>query len=60
MMLTAVVISIFSVWLGLTLSYHFNTAGSATMAIVPIVLFFIVLTVTRLKPKRRESVNAHA
>ena len=60
MMLTAVVISIFSVWLGLTLSYHFNTAGSATMAIVPIVLFFIVLTVTRLKPKRREAVNAHA
>ncbi len=60
MMLTAAAISVFSVWLGLTLSYHLNTAGSATMAIVPIVLFFIVLTVTRLRPKRRESVNAHA
>lgn len=60
MMLTAIVISIFSVWLGLTLSYHLNTAGSATMAMVPIVLFFIVLTITRLKPKRRESVSSHA
>ncbi len=60
MMATSAVISLFSVWLGLTLSYHFNTAGSATMAIVPIVLFFIVLTITRLKPTRRESVSAHA
>lgn len=60
MMLTAAVISVFSVWLGLTLSYHFNTAGSATMAIVPIVLFFVVLTVTRLRTKHRESVRTHA
>ncbi len=60
MMITSVVISIFSVWLGLTLSYHFNTAGSATMAMVPIVLFFIVLTITRLKPQRPEVVEAHA
>lgn len=59
MMITAAIISVFSVWLGLTLSYHLNTAGSATMAIVPIVLFFIVLTFTRLRTLRREKVLSH-
>jgi len=59
MMLTAAIISVFSVWIGLTLSYHLNTAGSATMAIVPIVLFFIVLTFTRLRTLRRERVLSH-
>jgi len=33
MMLRAAVIAVVSVWLGLTLSYHLRTAGSATMAI---------------------------
>lgn len=60
MMITAAIISVFSVWLGLTLSYHLNTAGSATMAIVPIVLFFIVLTFTRLRTHQREKVLSHA
>lgn len=59
MMITAALISVFSVWLGLTLSFHLNTAGSATMAIVPIVIFFIVLAITRLTPRRREAVDAH-
>ncbi len=59
MMLTAAIISVFSVWIGLTLSYHLNTAGSATMAIVPIVLFFIVLAFTRLRTLRRERVLSH-
>ena len=59
MMITSVVISLFSVWLGLTLSYHLNTAGSATMALVPIVIFFIVLAAKRLTPQRRMSVEAH-
>jgi len=57
---TAALISVFSVWLGLTLSYHLNTAGSATMAIVPVVLFFIVLTFTRLRTIRKEKVASHA
>lgn len=48
MMALAVVIAVFSVWLGLMLSFYLDTAGSATMAIVPIVLFFVVLAVTRL------------
>jgi manganese/iron transport system permease protein len=59
MMLTAAIISVFSVWIGLTLSYHLNTAGSATMAIVPIVLFFVVLAFTRLRTLRREKVLSH-
>jgi manganese/iron transport system permease protein len=46
MMAMAAIIGLFSVWLGLTISYHFATAASATMALVPIVLFFAVLGVT--------------
>ena len=46
MMTMAAIIGLFSVWLGLTISYHFATAASATMALVPIVLFFAVLGVT--------------
>lgn len=44
MMLTAVLIGVLSVTIGLIISYHADTAGSATMAVVPIVLFFIVLS----------------
>jgi ABC-type Mn2+/Zn2+ transport system permease subunit len=43
MMVVAAVIGVVSVWLGLTISYHFGTAASATMALVPIVIFFILL-----------------
>jgi ABC-type Mn2+/Zn2+ transport system permease subunit len=60
MMIYSAVIALFSVWLGLTLSYHLGTAGSATMALVPIVLFFIVLAITRLAPKRAPQEVAHA
>ncbi len=60
MMVYAIIIALFSVWFGLTLSYHLNTAGSATMALVPIVLFFIVLAITRLAPKRAPQEVAHA
>ncbi len=60
MMIYAIIIALFSVWLGLTLSYHLGTAGSATMALVPIVLFFIVLAITRLAPKRAPQEVSHA
>ncbi len=60
MMIYAAVIGLFSVWLGLTLSYHLGTAGSATMAIVPIVLFFLVLGITRLAPRRAPEEVTHA
>ena len=43
-MVTAAVIGVVSVTIGLVVSYHANTSGSATMAVVPVVFFFIVLT----------------
>ena len=52
MMLFAAGIALLSVWAGLTISYWLGTAGSATMALVPIVVFFIVLVVTRLMRRR--------
>jgi manganese/iron transport system permease protein len=61
MMLTAAVVAVVSVWLGLMISYHAGTAGSATMAIVPIVIFFIVLGLTRLRrTKPAVEVTVHA
>lgn len=52
MMATAAILSLVSVWLGLVISYYAGTAGSATMAIVPIALFFIVLAGTRILHRR--------
>lgn len=43
-MAVAALIGAVSVTIGLAISYHADTAGSATMALVPIVLFFVVLT----------------
>lgn len=36
-------IGLVSVWAGLVISYHANTSGSATMAVMPIALFFLVM-----------------
>jgi ABC-type Mn2+/Zn2+ transport system permease subunit len=47
MMLTAAAISALSVAVGLLLSYHLDTAASATMAVVPIGVFFVTLLGTR-------------
>ena len=44
MMATAALIGVLSVVAGLVISFHANTSGSATMAVVPIFLFFVVLT----------------
>ncbi|MCP4304869.1 MAG: metal ABC transporter permease [bacterium] len=44
MMATAALIGVLSVAAGLVISFHANTSGSATMAVVPILLFFLVLT----------------
>lgn len=51
MMVTSAVIGIFSVAAGLLVSYHANTSGSATMAVLPVVLFFLVLAGTSLREK---------
>lgn len=58
MMALAAIIAVGSVWLGLVLSYHLDTAGSATMALVPIVLFFVVLALTRLLHRNRRTAHA--
>ncbi len=47
MMAAAAVIAVVSVWLGLLVSYYVGTAASATMALIPIVAFALVLTWTR-------------
>jgi ABC-type Mn2+/Zn2+ transport system permease subunit len=49
MMATAAAIGILSVALGLIVSYHANTSGSATMAVIPIVLFFVALAARSLR-----------
>lgn len=48
MMLTAAIIGVLSVVVGLLVSYHADTAGSATIAVTPVVLFFVVLTIRAL------------
>lgn len=59
-MVTAALIGVISVAAGLVISYHAGTAGSATMAVVPIALFFVVLAVRSLLDRRREPVAAGA
>ena len=49
MMVTAAVIGVLSVAVGLIVSFHANTSGSATMAVIPIVLFFVVLILRSLR-----------
>jgi manganese/iron transport system permease protein len=54
MMLGAAALSVVSVWLGLVLSYHLGTAASATMAIIPVVIFFLVLPFSKAFHVRRQ------
>lgn len=49
MMATAAIIGVLSVVVGLIVSYHANTSGSATMAVTPIALFFAILTVRSIR-----------
>ena len=50
-MAVGALIGVLSVAAGLIISYHADTAGSATVAVVPIVLVFAVLAVTSLRSK---------
>ncbi len=52
-MLLAALIGVLSVVAGLIVSYHADTSGSATMAVMPIALFFIVLTARSIGRGRR-------
>ena len=60
MMLTAAVIAVVSVAIGLSASYWLGTAGSATMALVPILIFFAILAVRRALPAGRVPEATHA
>jgi len=55
LMITAAIIGVISVWLGLTISYYLGTAGSATMALVPVVLFFAVMAVKEIPGLAKKS-----
>ncbi len=53
MMATAALIGVASVAIGLLISFHADTSGSATMAVVPIVGFFLVLTARTVLDRAR-------
>ena len=59
MMLTAALIGVAAVLLGLLLSYHANTAASATVAVAAVALFFATLAIRegwrRLRPSPASS-----
>lgn len=57
-MATSVVIGLLSVWAGLMISYHANTSGSATMAVVPIAIFFVVLAFRSVGTQRKGGATA--
>jgi manganese/iron transport system permease protein len=59
MMVTAALIGVVSVVLGLIVSYYANTSGSATMALIPIVLFFVVLSIKSLERPARFAASGH-
>ena len=58
MMMTASAIGVFSVAIGLIISYHANTSGSATMAVVPIALFFVILTIRSIRDRSNRTAPA--
>lgn len=60
MFLWSLAVSVFSVLAGLTISYRIGTAGSATMALVPILVFFLTLAVreTARSARARRSATA--
>lgn len=60
MMGLAAATSVVSVWLGLLLSYHLGTAGSATMALVPIAFFFLTLSITAIHRGIRRRTSSRA
>ncbi len=59
-MLLAALIGVLSVAVGLIVSYYADTSGSATMAVMPIVLFFVVLGARSLRTGRRTRQGAAA
>lgn len=57
MFVISVLLASVTVWFGLILSYHLGTAGAATIALLAIAVFFVVLAIRPLF-RRREGVAA--
>lgn len=55
MMATAAGIGVASVAIGLVVSFHADTSGSATIAVTPIVIFFLTLSARAIGARRDES-----
>ncbi len=53
MMMTSALIGIASVVIGLIVSFYADTSGSATVAITPVVIFFVALTATSVRKSRQ-------
>jgi ABC-type Mn2+/Zn2+ transport system permease subunit len=51
-MALAVVVGVISVYSGLLISYHFNTAAGSTIVLVAAVIFFVVLFIRTARPWR--------
>lgn len=47
----AALVGVFSVFAGLVISYHADTSASATIAIVPIVIFFLALGIRSMRQR---------
>lgn len=59
-MLVAIICGSISVTLGLAISFHYNTAGGATMAGLSVLMFFTVFVVQELRASMRRRVPAIA
>lgn len=59
MMLLAGLIGVASVATGLVISWHFGTSGSATMALIPVAAFFVVLATKSLLQSRDPAIKNH-
>jgi manganese/iron transport system permease protein len=51
------VIGVLSVLVGLIVSFHADTSASATIAVTPIVAFFVVLSLRSILDRGRHSVR---
>jgi ABC-type Mn2+/Zn2+ transport system permease subunit len=52
MMMWASVVGVLSTYVGLLLSYHYGWAAGATVVLVSVVIFFVVLIATSFVPRR--------
>ncbi len=59
-MAIAAVVGVASVLIGLIVSFHANTSGSATIAVTPIIMFFVVLAIRSITGRTKRAAAAPA